>query len=136
MPFYYDDKKCLFCIKIISIIDKKKKFKLSPRILSYSIAMLILLASSIAIVSTRQSVEVNILRVSGTTYIENSGGMVSNMFNLSLVNKTFEDKKFILKLKPSSKTKGASILMIQNDSLLQGNSELKKVFMIQNNYQN
>ena len=111
-------------------IEKNKKVKMTPRIIAYVLAMLILLSSSVAIIVTRESVEVNVFRASGSTFSETTDGRVSNIFNLSLVNKTFEDKNYYLKVAPSNQSKGVSILIIKEDSLLNSNSEKKKVFII------
>jgi len=53
-----------------------------------------------------------------------------NIFNLSLINKTFEDKKYDLKIVKSDQSIGTSLFVIQKDSLIQSNSEKKKVFII------
>lgn len=111
-------------------IEKNKNFKWTSRIIAYIAAMIILLSSSLAIVLTRESVEVNVFRAAGKTYSESSEVHISNIFNLSLVNKTFEDKKYDLKIKKTDFSKGTSLLIIQEDSLLKTNSEKKKVFII------
>lgn len=111
-------------------IEKNKEFKLTSRIIAYIVAMVILLSSSVAIVVTRESVEVNVFRAAGTTFSETSGERVSNIFNLSLVNKTYEDKKYSLRIKQTDYSMGTSLLIIQEDSLLKINSEKKKVFII------
>jgi cytochrome c oxidase accessory protein FixG len=111
-------------------IEEKKGFKISTRIIAYSAVMLILLGSSVAILATRKSVEANVLRISGSTYSESADGRVTNMFNLSMVNKTFEDKNFRLELESSKNTANTTLIMVQQDSVLKSNSEEKKVFMI------
>lgn len=111
-------------------IEEKKGFSFSPRIIAYTVVMLILLGASVTILATRKSVEANVLRISGSTYSESADGKVTNMFNLSMVNKTFEDKTFKLELVSSENTANTTLLMVQQDSVLKSNSEEKKVFMV------
>ncbi len=111
-------------------IEEKKGFSFSPRIIAYTVVMLILLGASVTILATRKSVEANVLRISGSTYSESADGKVTNMFNLSMVNKTFEDKTFKLELVSSENTANTTLLMVQQDTVLKSNSEEKKVFMV------
>lgn len=111
-------------------IENNREFKFTSKIMAYIVVMVILLISSVALVVTRESVEVNIFRAAGTTFSENSENRISNIFNLSLINKTFEDKKYDLKIVKSDQSIGTSLFVIQKDSLIQSNSEKKKVFII------
>lgn len=111
-------------------IEEKKGFSFSPRIIAYTAVMVILLGASVTILATRKSVEANVLRISGSTYSEAADGKVTNMFNLSMVNKTFEDKGFRLELVDSENSKNATLMMVQKDTILESNNEEKKVFMI------
>jgi cytochrome c oxidase accessory protein FixG len=111
-------------------IEENKGFKFSSRIIAYSAVMLVLLGASVGILGTRKSVEANVLRIPGSTYSEAEDGKVTNMFNLSMVNKTFEDKNFRLELVNSENTKNAKLMMVQKDTVLESNNEEKKVFMI------
>ncbi len=111
-------------------IEEKKGFSFSPRIIAYTVVILILLGASVTILATRKSVEANVLRISGSTYSESADGKVTNMFNLSMVNKTFEDKTFKLELVSSENTANTTLLMVQQDSVLKSNREEKKVFMV------
>jgi len=111
-------------------IEEKKGFRFSPRIIAYTAVMVILLGASVTILATRKSVEANVLRISGSTYSEAADGRVTNMFNLSMVNKTFEDKSFKLALVDSQNSKNATLTMVQQDTILESNNEEKKVFMI------
>lgn len=111
-------------------IEEKKGFRFSGRIIAYSVVMLILMGASIGILVTRSSVEANVFRIPGQTYSEAEDGRVTNMFNLSMVNKSFDDKSFRLELVPSANTEKATLFLVQQDSVLNANSEEKKVFMI------
>ncbi|MBT8326477.1 MAG: hypothetical protein KJP21_02060, partial [Bacteroidia bacterium] len=75
----------------------------------------------------RTSVEANMFRVPGMTYTEAADGKVSNLYNLSLVNKTFEDMDFQIELK----TKNATLIRADKDTILESNNEEKKVILIE-----
>jgi cytochrome c oxidase accessory protein FixG len=107
-------------------IENKIGFSFTPRIIAYSLVMVLLLGASFTILATRKSVEASILRVSGMTYNEEADGTVTNMYNLELVNKTFEDKTFKLELL----NKDARLILTDQDSVLESNNEEKKVVMV------
>jgi cytochrome c oxidase accessory protein FixG len=111
-------------------IEKKQGFKFTPRIIAYTAVMGILFFASFAILATRKSVEANVLRIAGSTYSESDDGRVTNMYNLELVNKTFEDKPFKVALNPGNSGKNAKLVLTDQDTILQSNSEEKKVIMI------
>ena len=108
-------------------IEKKIGFSFTPRIIAYSLVMVLLLGASIAILATRSSIEAKILRVPGMTFTESNEGVVTNMYNLSMVNKTYENMTFDLRLNYP----GATLVRADKDSVLNSNSEEKKVFLIQ-----
>lgn len=107
-------------------IEKKTGFSFTTRILAYIGVMIILIGASITILATRQSVESHVMRVSGKTYDETQDGMVYNIFNLEMVNKSFEDVHFKLELDYPN----GELVLIDPDSILESNQEEKKVFMI------
>lgn len=119
----------LIRIDSINNIRNKVGFSFTPRIIAYSLVMLLLFGASITILATRKSVEANILRVSGKTYEEGSNGKIINMYTLEMVNKTFDDKTFDMVLEAPN----AELILTDQDSVLQSNNEEKKVFMIQMN---
>ena len=119
----------LIRIDSINNIRNKVGFSFTPRIIAYSLVMVLLFGASITILATRKSVEANILRVSGKTYEEGSNGKIINMYTLEMVNKTFDDKTFDMVLEAPN----AELILTDQDSVLQSNNEEKKVFMIQMN---
>lgn len=67
------------------------RFKITTRIKGYSAVLLILVTSLIFLLSTRNDVELTLLRTPGMLYQEQSNSRVSNLYNVKLVNKTFHD---------------------------------------------
>lgn len=108
-------------------IENKIGFRMTPRIIAYSLVMTLLLGASVTILATRQSIEAKILRVPGKTYLVDKDGLITNIYNLSMVNKTFDDKTFELRIKSGD----ARLVRAENDTILEANNEEKKVFMIQ-----
>ncbi len=108
-------------------IQNQKGFKFTPRIISYSLVMLLLFGATIGILATRTSVEANVFKAPGITYTEAANGKVTNLYNLSLVNKTFEDVDFRLELRADN----AKLIRAEDDTILESNNEEKKVFLIE-----
>jgi cytochrome c oxidase accessory protein FixG len=108
-------------------IQNKIGFSFTPRIIAYTLVMLLLVGASIGILATRKSVEANVFKVAGMTYTEAPDGTVTNVYNLSMVNKTFEDMKFELVLN----SENAILKRADKDHILESNNEEKKVFLIE-----
>jgi cytochrome c oxidase accessory protein FixG len=68
------------------------KFKITTRIIGYSIVLTILFGTLITLLSIRTDVEAIILRTPGMIYQKQSDHSYSNLYNINIVNKTF--KKF------------------------------------------
>jgi cytochrome c oxidase accessory protein FixG len=118
--------KGLIRIDSVNNIENKTGFKYTGRIRAYIAVMLVLLIASVVIVVTRNSIESNVLKVSGSSFRESNNGEVSNIYNLGMVNKTFEDKVVQLHVL----NEDVQLQMISNDSLLPANSEMKQRFVL------
>jgi len=105
-----------------SIADKKK-FKITTRIIGYAIVLLLLLTSLVVLLSLRTDVESTILRTPGQLYQTVDSVHVSNLYNIQLVNKTFEDLEIRIVLdKPEGEIKfvGNSIGTLKKDGMIEG----------------
>ena len=71
-------------------IEQKKKLKFNVRIAAYSLVLLVLLSALGFLLITRNNIETTILRAPGLMYQENKGGDVSNLYNVQVVNKSYE----------------------------------------------
>jgi cytochrome c oxidase accessory protein FixG len=121
-----DKPKGLIRIDSKNNIEEKQGFKLTGRVKAYAIVMILLLGASITILATRTSIEANVLKIPGMTYSKTDDGSIINMFNLTLVNKTFEDQVYSINMGGEL----GELTILDSDSVLQANSEVKKVFMI------
>jgi cytochrome c oxidase accessory protein FixG len=71
---------------------------LTPRVMGYSVVLVALLVFLSFMIATRAEVETTILKVSGTLYQQRDNGIISNLYNVEYVNKTFTEKKIELRI--------------------------------------
>lgn len=69
-------------------IEKKEKFKLTPRLKGYIAVLFILIGFLAGMLLLRNDVEARILRLPGQLYEHKEGTIISNVFTYKLVNKT------------------------------------------------
>jgi len=79
-------------------ISKGIKFKVTGRIIAYSVVLFILLGSLITLLAIRSDIEATILRTPGMLYQELADKKVSNLYNIKIVNKTFQDLPISVKI--------------------------------------
>ncbi|NDA62638.1 MAG: cytochrome c oxidase accessory protein CcoG [Chitinophagia bacterium] len=71
-------------------------FRLSPRVLAYSLVLIGLLSLTGFLFINRNPIETSILRVSGTMYQQDGKGNISNIYTLDVVNKTEDTLHLVL----------------------------------------
>ena len=69
-------------------IEKKSKFKFTPRLKGYTAVMFILVGVLVGMLFLRNDVEARILRLPGQLYEHKADNIISNVFTFKLVNKT------------------------------------------------
>lgn len=79
-------------------IEKKEKLKLNPRIIGYSTVLLALMSVFGYLMIIRTEVEATVLRTPGLMFQKNVDGTISNLYNIEIVNKTYQNKAFTLKI--------------------------------------
>ena len=72
-------------------IEKKTKFKFTPRLKGYTAVLTILTGVLIGMLFLRNDLEANILRLPGQLYEHKEGNIISNVYTYKLVNKTTRD---------------------------------------------
>ena len=72
-------------------IEKKEKFKLTPRLKGYIAVLIILIGILSGMLLLRNDVEARVLRLPGQLYEHKEGNIISNVFTYKLVNKTTEE---------------------------------------------
>jgi cytochrome c oxidase accessory protein FixG len=78
-------------------IEKGEKFKFTPRLMFYSVVLLILLSSLVYLLSNRTDVEATILRAKGVLFNVEANGDINNLYTMKIFNKTYKDVKFDIK---------------------------------------
>ncbi|HLP53601.1 MAG TPA: cytochrome c oxidase accessory protein CcoG [Fluviicola sp.] len=122
-------------------IAKGERLKITPRIVAYSIVLTALIGILAVLLITRKDVDTTILRTPGMLYQEQDNGMLSNLYNIKLVNKTHKDVPVTLRLesakgqikivgKPitarkTSETAGTFFIFLPKSSLRERKTKLK-----------
>ena len=76
-------------------IEKKAKFKFTPRLKGYTAVLVILIGVLIGLLFLRSDVEANVLRLPGQLYEHKDNNIISNVFTYKLLNKTSIEKRDI-----------------------------------------
>jgi cytochrome c oxidase accessory protein FixG len=63
---------------------------ITPRVMGYSAVLLVLFGIFVSLLWTRSDLEATVTRFRGMTYQEREGGEVSNLYEVSFINKTFD----------------------------------------------
>ncbi len=71
-------------------IKSGKPFKMSVRAYAYSVVLLLLVGLEAFLLLSRNMVETTIMRVPGQLYQEQADGLISNLYNAQIINKTSE----------------------------------------------
>ncbi len=102
------------------------KLKFSPRILGYSSVLLVLVVALAVAMINRTDIETTILRTPGVLYQELEGGKISNLYNIKVINKSFDPVDIKLK----SANQFANIRMVGGELTVPGNDYLETSFFI------
>ena len=73
-------------------------FSLSGRAKAYIVLMFVIMGLLVALLFSRNDVEATILRVPNTTYQKIGNGLVSNLYNVTLINKTSDTLSLEMKI--------------------------------------
>lgn len=79
-------------------IEKKEKFRFTPRMALYSTVLIVILSLLSYLLLTRSDFAVNILRTPGLLYQEQPDNKFSNIYDLNIINKSFNPAAIELKL--------------------------------------
>lgn len=79
-------------------ITKKIKFRFTPRMMGYSAVLIVLLSVLTFLLVTRSDFSINVLRTPGLLFQEQPGEIVSNLYDLNIVNKTFSKADIDIRL--------------------------------------
>lgn len=108
------------------IIDGSK-FKVTPRIIAYSIVLFILLSSLTLTFSLRSDFESTILRAPGTLFQRTDGGYISNLYTFKTINKSRQDLELTFKLISHE----GKLQVIGNNLTLPGQGDLPGAILLE-----
>uniref|UniRef100_UPI00307EF75C cytochrome c oxidase accessory protein CcoG n=1 Tax=Ignavibacterium sp. TaxID=2651167 RepID=UPI00307EF75C len=107
-------------------IENKAKFKFTPRMMLYSTILVILVSVLTYLMANRTDFNVNILRTPGMLFQQQPDGKISNLYDLNIVNKTFNPVKMDIRLlEPKGELK-----IIGSDLSLNSQQIVEAKFMI------
>lgn len=71
-------------------IALKQKFKITPRIIGYSVLLFVLATTLLTLLALRSDFEATVLRTPGQLFQRLDNDRISNLYNIKAVNKTFD----------------------------------------------
>ncbi len=104
-------------------IDKKETFKFTLRNVGYSMVLLVLFSLLIYLVASRKEIETTLNRTAGMLYQTQANGNISNLYNIELINKSFESIPIELEV---VKPIGGKIVYVDHESIIVPKDELNK----------
>jgi cytochrome c oxidase accessory protein FixG len=81
-------------------IVKKEKLKITGRVKAYAVVLLLIVSALVALLATRDDIDVTILRTQGMVYQNMPGGYIANLYSARMFNKTHKDIKINLSIPP------------------------------------
>lgn len=79
-------------------IKDKTKFKITPRIIGYTVVLVLLLTTLVTLASLRTEIDMTILRAPGKVYQEQADNKISNLYMIKLINNTYKDVPIEIKI--------------------------------------
>ena len=73
-------------------IAENQKLTFNTRLKAYTVVLTLLISILVGIFISRSDVETTILRTSGMLYQRNEVGQITNLYNITLINKTFDSQ--------------------------------------------
>ncbi len=101
-------------------------FKITPRIIAYTALLTLLIAILTLLLLTRTDYSINILRIPGMLYQDQPDNKISNLYNLNVINKTYQEKILAIEVNNFD----AEIKLIGDDLKLSPQKTLETRFMI------
>ena len=108
-------------------IENKTKFKITPRMMLYSVILVVLLGILGYLLSIRTDYSVNVLRTPGMLFQEQPNGKVSNVYDLNIVNKTFNETPVQIKLESPA---DGELKLVGKDIVLKSQQIVETKFLV------
>ena len=78
-------------------VEKRTQKLVTPRVKVYSVMLVVLMAAFVALITTRDDLGATITRFRGMTYQARDTGEISNLYEVTFINKTFDPQTVELK---------------------------------------
>jgi len=108
-------------------IEDNTKFKITPRMMLYSVILVVLVGVLGYLLSIRTDYSVNVLRTPGMLFQEQPNGKVSNIYDLNIVNKTFNETPVQIKLE---KPADGELKLVGKDIVLKSQQIVETKFLV------
>ncbi len=108
-------------------IKNRTGFEWTTRVKAYTALLVFLMIIFIGLLISRRDFETNINRQRGTTFQSNGGGILSNIYEINLTNKTQKNYRITLELDDE---KNGTIEMVVKNLTLKKESQLKERFIV------
>jgi cytochrome c oxidase accessory protein FixG len=101
---------------------------ITPRVLGYSLVLVVLMSVLGFTLITRSDIETTVLKVPGTLYQKTEDGFITNLYNVEFVNKTFSDIPLTLRIESPI---GATLEKVGNkDIVVPAEGLIKNIYFI------
>jgi cytochrome c oxidase accessory protein FixG len=117
----------------LNSIGKKAKWKFTTRAIGYSVLLTILVTVFVILLANRTDFSVTILRTAGLLFQEQPNNMISNLYDLNMVNKTFNKIPVILKLvqrTPDGENQKGELKLIGNNIVMEPQGNIDAKFLV------
>ncbi len=119
---------------------------LTGRVKGYSVVLVLLMGAFVSLIVTREDLQGTVTRFPGMTYQAREDGTISNLYQITLINKTFEPQKVELKslasgmkieivgeqewvLEPQSKFEGRFFLVRSQEDIRVSQEKVKLILL-------
>jgi cytochrome c oxidase accessory protein FixG len=106
--------------------DGKTKWRFTPRAIGYSSLLTVLVTVLVILLLSRTDFSVTILRTAGLLYQEQPNNMVSNLYDVNMVNKTYNEIPVTLKLENIE----GELKLVGNEIVMQPQGNIDAKFLI------
>jgi polyferredoxin len=79
-------------------IATKSKWKITPRVIGYTILLLLIIGLEITLLVSRSDISMSIIRARGSLFQVETDGHINNLYNIKFINKTNREIPIELKL--------------------------------------
>jgi len=80
-------------------IRSGQSFRFTPRTIGYTAVFFMLFTLTMVLLLSRKPIDITILRTPGMMYQQTEDGYMSNLYNLKVINKTYDDRTIDIRLK-------------------------------------